>query len=68
MSGLRVLVDATMLDGGPSGAATRLAALGAAHVARGRVQVVHLVRPGLQPLPGLECAPDRKSTRLNSSH
>ena len=57
MSGLRVLVDATMLDGGPSGAATRLLALGAAHAARGRVQVVHLVRPGLDPLPGLLCAP-----------
>jgi len=49
------LVDATMLDGGPSGAATRLAALGAEHAARGRWQLVHLVRPGLDPLPGLRC-------------
>lgn len=57
MSRLRVLVDATMLDGGPSGAATRLAALGAAHAAAGRVDVVHLVRPGLDPLPGLHCEP-----------
>lgn len=52
-----VLVDATMLDGGPSGAATRLAALGAEHRAAGRVRVIHLVRPGLDPLPGLECRP-----------
>ena len=50
---MKVLVDATMLDGGPSGAATRLASLGGALAARGRVQVVHLVRPGLSPLPGL---------------
>jgi glycosyltransferase involved in cell wall biosynthesis len=57
MSGLRVLVDATMLDGGPSGAATRLAALGAAHAARGRVEVLHLVRPDVAPLPGLDCVP-----------
>src|SRR6185436_14457840 len=54
---LRVLVDACMLDGLPSGAATRAAALGAALAARGRVQAVHLVRPGLDPLPGLECLP-----------
>jgi glycosyltransferase involved in cell wall biosynthesis len=46
-----------MLDGLPSGAATRAAALGAALAARGRVQAVHLVRPGLDPLPGLECLP-----------
>jgi len=52
-----VLVDATMLDGGPGGAATRLAALGAALAARGDVQLVHLVRPGLDPLPGLRCEP-----------
>ncbi len=54
---MRVVVDATMLDGGPSGAATRLAGLGAAHRARGRVEVVHLVRPGVDPLPGLESVP-----------
>jgi glycosyltransferase involved in cell wall biosynthesis len=54
---LRVLVDATMLDGLPSGAATRLAALGAAHAARGVVEVLHLVRPGVEPLPGLRCVP-----------
>jgi glycosyltransferase involved in cell wall biosynthesis len=54
---VKVLVDATMLDGRPSGAATRLAALGAAHAARGRVDVLHLVRPGLDPLPGLSCLP-----------
>jgi len=54
---LRVLVDATMLDGQPSGAATRLAALGAAHAARGAVEVLHLVRPGVDPLPGLRCEP-----------
>lgn len=54
---MRVLVDATMLDGCPSGAATRLAALGAAHAARGRVDVLHLVRPGADPLPGLCCVP-----------
>jgi len=54
---LRVLVDATMLDGGPSGAGTRLRALGAAHAARGQVEVLHLVRPGCDPLPGLACLP-----------
>jgi len=54
---LVVLVDATMLDGGHGGAATRLAALGAAHAARGVVSVLHLVRPGIDPLPGLNCAP-----------
>jgi glycosyltransferase involved in cell wall biosynthesis len=54
---MRVLVDATMLDGRPSGAATRLAALGAAHGARGQVDVLHMVRPGLDPLPGLSCVP-----------
>ncbi len=52
-----VLVDATMLDGGHSGAATRLAALGAAHAARGAVDVLHLVRPGVDALPGLRCLP-----------
>jgi len=46
-----------MLDGRPSGAATRLAALGAAHATRGRVEVLHLVRPGPDPLPGLSCMP-----------
>jgi len=46
-----------MLDGRPSGAATRMAALGHAHTARGRVDVLHLVRPGLDPLPGLSCVP-----------
>lgn len=52
---MRVVVDATMLDGGPSGAATRLAALGAAHARAGRVELLHLVRPGVAPLPGLPC-------------
>jgi len=52
---MRVVVDATMLDGGPSGAATRLSALGAAHARAGRVELLHLVRPGLRPLPGLRC-------------
>ena len=50
---MKVVVDATMLDGGPSGAATRLAALGAAHHKEGAAEVVHLVRPGVSPLPGL---------------
>ncbi len=59
---MKVLVDATMLDGGPSGAATRLLGLGRAHAARGEVEVVHLVRPGLQPLPGLICEPFEGST------
>jgi glycosyltransferase involved in cell wall biosynthesis len=54
---VRVLVDACTLDGLPSGAATRLAGLGAALSARGRVEVLHLVRPGLDPLPGLSCLP-----------
>jgi len=52
---VKVVVDATMLDGGPSGAATRLAALGAEHARAGRVEVLHLVRPGATPLPGLAC-------------
>ncbi len=56
-----VLVDATTLDGLPSGAATRLAALGAALAARGRVRALHLVRPGLEPLPGLDCLPFERS-------
>jgi glycosyltransferase involved in cell wall biosynthesis len=43
-----------MLDGLPSGAATRLAALGERHARRGRVRVVHMVRAGIDPLPGLE--------------
>lgn len=54
---MKVLVDACMLDGLPSGAATRAAALGAALTARGRLQLLHLVRPGLDPLPGLQCLP-----------
>jgi glycosyltransferase involved in cell wall biosynthesis len=58
---MKVLVDATMLDGGPSGAATRLAALGAAHARRGEVEVVHLTRPDVDPLPGLTCLPLRRS-------
>lgn len=51
---MKVLVDATMLDGLPSGAATRLRALADAHAARGTVDVVHAVRPGVDPLPGHE--------------
>jgi glycosyltransferase involved in cell wall biosynthesis len=54
---VKVVVDATMLDGGPSGAATRLAALGAEHLARGAVDVEYLVRPGTDPLPGLASVP-----------
>ena len=54
---MRVLVDACMLDGLPSGAATRAAALGAALAARGRIELVHLVRRGVDPLPGLACVP-----------
>jgi len=48
---MHVLVDATMLDGGPSGAATRLSALDEALARRGRVRVSYLVRPGV-PLFG----------------
>jgi glycosyltransferase involved in cell wall biosynthesis len=61
---LTVLVDATTLDGHPSGAATRLRALGEAHARRGAVRVVHLVRPEtpLDPLPGLETRPFRGMT------
>ena len=54
---MKVLVDATMLDGQPSGAATRLKGLGAAHRDRGVVDVAHLVRPDVDPLPGLSCLP-----------
>jgi glycosyltransferase involved in cell wall biosynthesis len=54
---VKALVDATMLDGGPSGAATRLAGLGRALAARGAFEVVHLVRPGRSPLPDLACLP-----------
>ena len=54
---MKVVVDATMLDGQPSGAHTRLAALGAEHARAQRVDVVYLVRPGCDPLPGLECVP-----------
>ena len=54
---MTVLVDATMLDGQPSGAATRLKALGAAHLRRCQVDVLHLVRPDVDPLPGLHCLP-----------
>ena len=54
---MKVVVDATMLDGRPSGAATRLACLGAEHRRRGVVDVLHLVRPGCDPLPGLACEP-----------
>ncbi len=50
---MKVLVDATMLDGTPSGAATRLRALGAEHLSGGHVEVVHAVRSGIDPLPGL---------------
>ncbi|MHC5212081.1 MAG: glycosyltransferase family 4 protein [Planctomycetota bacterium] len=54
---MKVVVDATMLDGGPSGAATRLLGLGRALGARGVTQVLHLVRPDSAPLPDLECRP-----------
>lgn len=54
---MKLLVDATMLDGRPSGAATRLLALGTAFAARADVELVHLVRPGLDPLPGLATRP-----------
>lgn len=54
---LVLVVDATTLDGRPSGAATRFAALGAALARRGDVDVTHLVRPGTDPLPGLVCRP-----------
>jgi glycosyltransferase involved in cell wall biosynthesis len=54
---VKVLVDATMLDGGPSGAATRLLGLGHALRARRGLRVVHLVRPDCAPLPGLDCLP-----------
>lgn len=54
---MKVVVDATMLDDRPSGAATRLAALGAEHQIRGDVEVEYLVRPGVEPLPGLACLP-----------
>lgn len=49
---MKVVVDATMLDGRPSGAATRLAGLARALAERGTVELLHLVRPGLDPLPG----------------
>ena len=52
---MKVIVDATTLDGKPSGATTRLAALGLAHQARGAVDVEYLVRPDSDPLPGLPC-------------
>lgn len=58
---MNVVVDATMLDGGPSGAATRLAGLGRALAARGRARVVHLVRPDTEPLAGLACLPFGRS-------
>jgi glycosyltransferase involved in cell wall biosynthesis len=54
---MRVLVDATTLDGLPSGAATRLAALGQALAAHDDVELLHLVRPDTDPLPGLACLP-----------
>ncbi len=54
---MRVLVDATMLDGQPSGASTRLQALGAAHARRGAMEVVHLVRPDVDALEGLAVRP-----------
>ena len=54
---MRVLVDATTLDGGHSGAATRLQAMGHAHACRGEVDVVHLIRPDVSVLEGLECLP-----------
>jgi glycosyltransferase involved in cell wall biosynthesis len=52
---VKVVVDATTLDGGPSGAATRLAALSHALLALpdADVGLLHLVRPGVDPLPGL---------------
>ncbi len=59
---MKVVVDATMLDGGPSGAATRLAALGLALRDRGDVDVLHLVRPGVDPLPRLACVPFEGAT------
>lgn len=52
---MKLLIDATMLDGQPSGAATRLAGLGAALAERGDVEALHVVRPGVEPLPGLSC-------------
>jgi len=54
---VKVVLDATTLDGLPSGAATRLAGLGAALAARTDVTTLYLVRPGLDPLPGLPCHP-----------
>jgi len=54
---MTVLVDATMLDGQPSGAATRLKGLGAALLRHCKVDVLHLVRPDIDPLPGLSCLP-----------
>lgn len=47
-----VVIDATTLDGRSSGAATRLAGLAAALARRGTVELLHLARPGLDPLPG----------------
>ncbi|MFT7462626.1 MAG: glycosyltransferase involved in cell wall biosynthesis [Pseudohongiellaceae bacterium] len=54
---MKVLIDGTMLDGQPSGAATRLKGLGAAHREAARVDVSYVVRPGIDPLPGLRCLP-----------
>jgi len=54
---MRALVDATMLDGTPSGAATRLLALGRELAGRAGLELVHLVRPGADPLPGLATRP-----------
>ncbi|GJM21208.1 MAG: glycosyl transferase family 1 [Planctomycetota bacterium] len=44
-----------MLDGLPSGAQTRLAALGAELHAQPDVDLLHMVRPGVAPLPDLPC-------------
>lgn len=54
---MKIVLDATTLDGLPSGAATRMAALGAELQGRPDLELLHLVRPGCDPLPGLHCIP-----------
>ncbi len=59
---MRIVVDATMLDGKPSGAATRLEALHEALVVQmasepGALEVRYLVRPGADVLSGASCIP-----------
>lgn len=54
---MKVLVDATTLDGRPSGAATRLLALGRELDGRPDLEISYLVRPGVDPLPGLGTRP-----------